>query len=129
MLTKQLMEKEIKLSSKLNNEIRNYLDIMQQAAPSDFLNALLYRLCRLHPNHESNEIILSKTLIIGRVYAAALERNAIKNQKKKKVNSRVKTEEIQIGDDFYSEKVVPLFKRFFALKTTKLLIQNCSLKP
>jgi hypothetical protein len=40
----------------------------------DFLNEQLYRLCKSNPGHTSTEVILAKTVIIGRTYSATLER-------------------------------------------------------
>jgi hypothetical protein len=37
-------------------------------------NEILYEMCRKHPRHESNEEIIAKVLMIGRVYSAAIER-------------------------------------------------------
>jgi hypothetical protein len=40
----------------------------------DVGNDVLYKLCEDHPGHGDDDAIIAKTLIIGRVYAAALER-------------------------------------------------------
>jgi hypothetical protein len=40
----------------------------------DLGNKVLYRLCADHPGHGSDEVIIAKTWLIGRAYAAALER-------------------------------------------------------
>ena len=40
----------------------------------DVGNAVLYKLCADHPSHADDDAIIAKTLIIGRVYAVALER-------------------------------------------------------
>ena len=40
----------------------------------DLGNKVLYKLCADHPGHGSNEVIIAKTWLIGRAYAAALER-------------------------------------------------------
>lgn len=58
----------------------------------DRANEVLYDLCRVAPNHDSNDAILAKVLIIGRVYAAAIERRRI-------IGNR--------GDSFYTETVAP----------------------
>jgi len=59
----------------------------------DFANSILYNLCENYREHKSDEIILAKIWIIGRSYAAAIERR--------------KNSEDDINDDFYIEKVVP----------------------
>jgi hypothetical protein len=40
----------------------------------DFSNSVLYRLCADYPDHNKEDVIIAKTMIIGRVYAAQLER-------------------------------------------------------
>lgn len=55
----------------------------------DLGNSVLYKLCADHPGHTDDAVILAKTLIIGRVYAAALERRRAKREVK--------------GDAFYGE--------------------------
>jgi hypothetical protein len=59
-----------------------------------FGNEILYDMCRNNPNHNSAEIIVGKLWIIGRAYAAAIER-------RKNVN------ETDLGDDFYFDVVAP----------------------
>ena len=55
-------------------------------------NEMLYRLCRDYPDHKSAEVITAKVWLIGRSYAAAIERGRT-------------TEED--GDSFYESRVVP----------------------
>jgi hypothetical protein len=55
-------------------------------------NEMLYQLCRNHPDHKSPEVITAKVWLIGRSYAAAIERGRT-------------TEED--GDRFYESRVVP----------------------
>lgn len=55
-------------------------------------NDLLYRLCKDHPGHKSAEEITAKVWLIGRAYAAAIERGRTMEGN---------------GDDFYETKVVP----------------------
>jgi|SRR5665213_666007 len=40
----------------------------------DLGNDVLYKLCKERPGHGDDNVIIAKTLLIGRVYAAALER-------------------------------------------------------
>lgn len=59
-------------------------------------NQILYDLCSKYPDHRNPEEIVAKVLMIGRIYAVALE--------------RIKTK-LRINDDFYLEAIVPLFQR------------------
>jgi hypothetical protein len=54
----------------------------------DFENKVLYDLCRNYSQHNKEEEVLAKTMIIGRTYAAAIERRKNKNA-------------METGDDFY----------------------------
>jgi hypothetical protein len=40
----------------------------------DFGNDILYAMCREHPGHESDGIVVAKIWLIGRAYSAAIER-------------------------------------------------------
>lgn len=42
----------------------------------DFMNDVLYRLCQDNPGHTRDDVILAKIWIIGRTYAAAIERGS-----------------------------------------------------
>lgn len=44
------------------------------ATPWDLGNEVLYRLCATHSQHTDISAIVAKVLMIGRVYAAAIER-------------------------------------------------------
>lgn len=59
-------------------------------------NDILYKLCKDHPKHTATKEVVAKVLMIGRVYAAALERIKVKPQHR--------------GDDFYLNAIAPLFK-------------------
>ena len=59
----------------------------------DFGNQLIYNLCQHHPTHNQDQQILAKIWIIGRTYAAAVERRRIHNDIG--------------GDEFYLNVVVP----------------------
>jgi len=63
----------------------------------DFGNEILYNLCKNHFEHLNEEVIITKTLFIGRIYAAAIERR------------RIKTDQIS-NDNFYITKIAPAFK-------------------
>jgi len=62
----------------------------------DLGNRVLYELCRTHPDHSSHDVIVAKVWLIGRSYAASIER-------------RRKPRES--GDDFYEDIVAPAIKR------------------
>lgn len=90
-------------------------------------NGILYRMCEEHPLHVDENEIVAKLWIIGRTYAAALERR--KNKKDDKI-------------DFYYEEAAPAIKEFqkyldnsieeinkgsnitIVIKTHKLLVDN-----
>ncbi|MDQ3135113.1 MAG: hypothetical protein M3Q76_09940, partial [Acidobacteriota bacterium] len=61
-----------------------------------FGNEILYNLCRDHPEHKKPDVVAAKIWLIGRAYAAAVER-----RKNKAANDPI------TNDAFYKEKVVP----------------------
>lgn len=61
-------------------------------------NSILYEMCKKYPMHTDESEIIAKVWIIGRSYAASIERN--RNNKK-------------TGDKFWSEVVAPEFKKHF----------------
>lgn len=61
-------------------------------------NAVLYRLCADHPAHTDARASIAKVLLIGRTYAAAIER-----RKKERGGSET------VGDSFYVDEVGPAF--------------------
>jgi hypothetical protein len=67
-------------------------------SPWDFSNRLLYELCANHPAHSNTGEVLAKILLIGRVYAAAIERR------------RTTTDEDQ-NDDYYISNVAPAIQK------------------
>lgn len=64
----------------------------------DLGNKVLYDLCSTNFTHDTTEKILAKTWLIGRAYAAAIERRKNKNKS-------------EISDDFYTDIVVPTFEK------------------
>jgi hypothetical protein len=65
----------------------------------DLGNSYLYQLCREHPGHKRADEILAKLILIGRTYAASIERRKQKDQNGPK------------GDRFLLEKVIPEIQR------------------
>lgn len=59
-------------------------------------NDVLYKMCEAYPHHDDIDVIASKIWLIGRSYAATIERG------------RKNTSNIQ-NDDFYYQKVAPAF--------------------
>lgn len=64
-------------------------------SPWDLGNQVLYSLCQAHPKHDRGDAIIAKVWLIGRSYAAAIERR--KNAKGS-------------SDDFYEKTVVRAMK-------------------
>ena len=62
----------------------------------DLGNEVLYQLCGDHPGHSDDDAIIAKTLLIGRVYAASLERRRKADVK---------------GDEFYTKQVTSVFRK------------------
>lgn len=73
------------------------LDTSRQKNVWDFGNAILYKLCKDNFQHKTDDLILTKVLFIGRIYAAAVERR--------------KTKSTDINDNFYTETVAPTFRK------------------
>ena len=71
---------------------RELLNLTSRGAIWNLGNEMLYRLCKDYPDHKSPEVITAKVWLIGRSYAAAIERGR-------------NTEED--GDSFYESRVVP----------------------
>lgn len=73
------------------DELENALN----PTPWDLGNNVLYELCKSHPYHEDEATIIAKIWLIGRSYAASIERH--KNKK-------------NASDDFYESVVAPKIK-------------------
>jgi hypothetical protein len=58
----------------------------------DLGNEVLYKLCADYPDHSRDDAVIAKIWLIGRSYAAAIERRKIKDDAQ--------------GDDFYEKTVV-----------------------
>jgi hypothetical protein len=66
--------------------------------PHDLYNNILYEMCRDYPNHTDPSEIFAKLLMIGRVYAASLERRKGKQSQYR-------------GDEFFLKCAVPTLSR------------------
>ncbi|WP_286844131.1 MULTISPECIES: hypothetical protein [Sphingobacterium] len=108
-----LLKKKSHINSQIvNYQILNYttkqlIDRIEHFAVSDWdiSNQILYNMCQQYPSNTDSQSILAKTLIIGRTYAASIERRKVKNT----------IEDVQpvatiINDDFYVNHVVPIFQ-------------------
>lgn len=76
----------------INITTEQLLDLTSRGVIWDLGNEMLYKLCRDYPDHKSPEVIVAKVWLIGRSYAAAIERGR---------------EMREDGDTFYESKVVP----------------------
>jgi hypothetical protein len=72
------------------------IDECLEPSPWDLGNSVLYQFCRHHFEHKRLDEIIAKTWLIGRSYAAAVERRK---------NNRV------ISDDFYVDIVAPTIRK------------------
>ncbi len=75
-----------------NVNTKELLKLVSRSTIWDLGNEILYRLCRDYPDHKSAEVITAKVWLIGRSYAAAIERGRTMDED---------------GDSFYESKVVP----------------------
>jgi hypothetical protein len=71
---------------------RSHVEIAMNHSQWNLSDKFLYDLCRRHPNHQDSAVVIAKVLLIGRVYAAAIERRRSKNE---------------TNDEFYRSKVAP----------------------
>jgi hypothetical protein len=75
---------------------RDDVDYALTPSPWDLGNQVLYSLCQDHPKHDRGDAIIAKVWLIGRSYAAAIERR--KNAK-------------DSSDEFYETTVVEKMKK------------------
>jgi hypothetical protein len=76
-------------------------DFVRKAIASsfwDFGNHVLYDLCARHPAHDHDDVIVAKVWLIGRSYAAAIER---------KRDTVIASD----GDSFYEQTVAPKIRK------------------
>ena len=105
------------IEKKTEELYKNYLSQAQQRWV--FGNSILYQMCAENPGHDQTDIIVGKLWLIGRSYAAAIERR--------------KTADGYQGDDFYYEVVAPkmleigkeLDARLAYLNNTDKSIKEC----
>ena len=83
------------MKKRINRIPNKFVEIACKGNNWDFSNKVLYDLCSKHPHHKNGTVIAAKILLIGRVYAAAIER-------RKDIDAND-----YMGDDFYFKKVVP----------------------
>lgn len=83
---------KIKNEELINKKLDKYLDNKSQCEIWSFGNNILYKMCKDNPKHNEPDKIAGKLWIIGRSYAAAIER--------RKANREVESE------DFFREIVI-----------------------
>lgn len=77
------------------NEFKPRIIKNMNSTPWDFGNSILYKLCKDNPTHDKLEIVIAKIWLIGRSYAAAIERRKEKSSG---------------NDDFYINRVAPAIR-------------------
>lgn len=75
---------------------KNLIDKAQKQKGWEFGNRILYDMCRDYPNHNMRDQVIGKFWLIGRAYAAAIERRKTANES---------------NDHFYTEKVAPTIQK------------------
>lgn len=99
------------------NQYKEYL--ARKNSRWEFGNNILYKMCEENPLHKDADVLIGKILLIGRSYAAAIERRKNADDYK--------------GDDFYSDVVAPkmleigdeLDNRIESLKNNTGVIFDC----
>jgi hypothetical protein len=110
------------MKNKLRLPTTRQIENCKQNEHWGFGNDILYKMCRDNFKHDKVDVILGKVIIIGRTYAAAVERRRNKN------------ETVGNGDDFYIKTVAPTFrksnldKRLSELKNIKKLTADNLIK-
>ncbi|MHC8950391.1 hypothetical protein [Sphingobacterium hungaricum] len=79
----------------------------------DLSNQVLYEMCKENFKHIDEQAILAKTFIIGRTYAAALERR--QNGRNPIINPKL------VGDNFYLKYVLDVFDKLDLDKDIEIL--------
>lgn len=73
-------------------DLRSAVKQARLPTPWDLGNKVLYELCQKHPSHQETQVVLAKIWLIGRSYAAAIERRRDKEDQ---------------NDNFYIKTVAP----------------------
>lgn len=55
-------------------DIERLIQVAQEHSKWKFGNDVLYKLCKDHPDHKSEDVVIAKIWLIGRAYSAAIER-------------------------------------------------------
>ena len=115
----------------LANSLRNAVDEAKKKDPWDLGNNVLYDLCEKEREHKDEGAIFAKIWLIGRAYAAAIERRRTKEENKennheyyKKAIKKIKESEIdkwisELSDFKGSEK-----ERFSQIVSTHRKVQD-----
>jgi len=77
----------------MSKALRILAEEATRPTPWQLGDEVLYTLCRRHPDHRTVDVVLAKVLLIGRAYAAAIERR--------------KSDRHAGNDDFYLKSVAP----------------------
>lgn len=77
-------------------DLRSSVEKARSPSPWDLGNDVLYELCRKHPSHREVPVVIAKVWLIGRSYAAAIERRREKETE---------------NDNFYVQTVAPTLLR------------------
>lgn len=103
--------------SGVEKQYKEYLK--QKNSRWEFGNSILYQMCEDNPLHNDSDVVIGKIWLIGRSYAAAIERRKIADDYQ--------------GDDFYYDAVAPkmleigkeLDSRIESLKNNSGIIADC----
>ena len=79
------------IRAEIEKQYKEYLE--HKKSHWDFGNSILYKMCEDNPYHNDEDVVIGKIWLIGRSYAAAIER-------------RKNADDYQ-GDDFYFDAVAP----------------------
>lgn len=81
-----------KYTKALNEAVENYKTNVIGSTRWSFANSILYKMCENNPEHKDEDVIVAKIWLIGRTYAAAIERRKL---------------DTNYAGDFYYDKVAP----------------------
>lgn len=115
----------IKDTSRTKNELQSF--VMKTQTGWEFGNNILYDMCKNYPNHNDEDEIVGKIWLIGRSYAAALERNRSGKKHKDFYHNVVAPKVLAIGKDLdqridYLNQLGSIDKDLnYALETHKFL--------